>query len=142
LGVRLRLTRIGRRNKPFYRIIAADSRSPRDGKFIEVVGRYNPLTEPETLEIKEERVLYWINNGALMSDTVRTLFKRNGLIFKWHLKKKGFDETKITEELNRWQAVESARRERLVAKSKEKKAKKAETKAEEQQASAGETTPA
>ncbi len=64
MGVKLRLRRMGKKKKPIYKIVAADVRSPRDGRFLEAVGLYNPLTEPHTVEIKEERVLYWLKNGA------------------------------------------------------------------------------
>lgn len=74
--VRLRLTRMGRKKQPFYRIVAADSRAPRDGRFIEVLGHYNPMTEPADVKINIERVDYWIGVGASPSDTVSGLIKR------------------------------------------------------------------
>ncbi len=74
--VRLRLTRMGRKKRPFYRIVAADSRSPRDGRNIEVLGYYNPMTEPADLRVDLERVDYWLGVGASPSDTVGHLIKR------------------------------------------------------------------
>jgi small subunit ribosomal protein S16 len=76
--VRLRLRRVGAKRQPSYRIVAADSESPRDGRFIEVVGFYNPRTDPTTLEINEARALYWLSVGAQPSDTVKRLLNNNG----------------------------------------------------------------
>ena len=74
--VRLRLTRLGAKGKPFYRIIAADSRSPRDGRFIEQLGHFNPMTEPNELKVDLERVDYWLSVGAQASDTVSNLISK------------------------------------------------------------------
>jgi small subunit ribosomal protein S16 len=79
LAVKLRLTRVGSKKNPVYRIVAADSRSPRDGKFLESVGRYNPQTDPSTIEINEERVKDWLSKGAQPSETVQRLLKVKGL---------------------------------------------------------------
>src|SRR6186713_230463 len=76
LAVKLRLTRVGSKKNPVYRIVAADSRSPRDGKFIEIVGRYNPQTDPSTIEFDEEKVKEWIAKGATPSNTVMRLLKK------------------------------------------------------------------
>jgi len=75
LAVKLRLTRVGSKKNPVYRIVAADSRSPRDGKFIEIVGRYNPQTDPSTIEFDEARVRDWLSKGAVPSATVQRLLK-------------------------------------------------------------------
>jgi small subunit ribosomal protein S16 len=79
LAVKLRLTRVGSKKNPVYRIVAADSRSPRDGKFLEIVGRYNPQTDPSTIEFDEERVRDWLSKGAQPSGTVQRLLKAKGL---------------------------------------------------------------
>ena len=79
MAVKIRLKRIGAKKAPFYRIVVADSRSPRDGKFIEEVGYYNPMTEPNELSIKTESVQKWLNNGAQPTDTVRALLKKSGI---------------------------------------------------------------
>ena len=76
MSVKIRLKRMGSKKRPFYRIVVADSRSPRDGRFIETVGTYNPLTDPETVTLKEEKVMNWLNNGAQPSDTVRNLLSK------------------------------------------------------------------
>jgi small subunit ribosomal protein S16 len=75
VAVKLRLTRIGSKKNPIYRVVAADSRSPRDGKFIEIVGRYNPQTDPSTIELNEEKVKAWLHKGAQPTEPVRRLLK-------------------------------------------------------------------
>ena len=84
MSVKIRLKRMGSKKRPFYRIVVANSRSPRDGRFIETVGTYNPLTDPETVTLKEEKVMNWLNNGAQPSDTVRNILSRNGVMKKFH----------------------------------------------------------
>jgi small subunit ribosomal protein S16 len=79
MAVKLRLTRIGSKKNPIYRVVAADSRSPRDGKFIEIVGRYNPQTEPSLIELDEEKVRTWLRNGAQPTETVSRLLKAKGI---------------------------------------------------------------
>jgi len=79
LAVTLRLTRVGSKKNPVYRIVAADSRSPRDGKFLEIVGRYNPQSDPSLIELKEERIKDWLSKGAQPSATVQKLLKAKGL---------------------------------------------------------------
>lgn len=76
--VKLRLQRHGAKKRPFYRLVATDSRNARDGRFLEVIGTYNPISSPEKVELKHDRIEYWISNGAQMSDTVRSLLKRHG----------------------------------------------------------------
>ena len=87
--VRIRLRRTGLRGQPSYRIVVADKESPRDGRFLEIVGFYNPRTEPGSLEIKEERVYDWMNKGALPTDSVAQLFKTAGLSERYERLKKG-----------------------------------------------------
>jgi small subunit ribosomal protein S16 len=79
VAVKLRLTRVGSKKNPIYRVVAADSRSPRDGKFIEIVGRYNPQTEPSTIELDEDRVKDWLSKGAQPTEPVEKLLKIKGL---------------------------------------------------------------
>jgi len=78
--VKIRLRRMGAKKNPYYRIIVADSRFPRDGRFIEEIGTYNPLAEPAELKVDVERAQYWIKNGAQPTDTVRALLKKSGAI--------------------------------------------------------------
>ena len=79
MAVKLRLTRVGSKKNPIYRIVAADSRSPRDGKFIEIIGRYNPQTEPSLIEVDEEKARKWLSNGAQPTGTVDRLLKVKGI---------------------------------------------------------------
>ena len=80
MSVKIRLKRMGAKKAPFYRLVVADSRSPRDGKFIEEIGYYNPITEPAEIKIDAEKAKKWLENGAQPSDTVRSLLKKSGII--------------------------------------------------------------
>jgi small subunit ribosomal protein S16 len=80
MAVKIRLKRMGAHKKPFYRVVVADSRSPRDGKFIEEIGYYNPLTNPADIKIDGEKAKKWLSNGAQPTETVRSLFRRSGII--------------------------------------------------------------
>ncbi len=86
--VRIRLARHGRKKRPFYRLVVADSRSPRDGKFIEMIGTYNPLTDPVEVKVNEERAIYWLKVGAQPSDTARSLLRKAGVWDKFVESKK------------------------------------------------------
>ena len=83
MATRIRLKRMGAKKNPFYRVVVADSRSPRDGKFIEEIGYYDPSTEPVTIKIDEEKALKWLATGAQASDTVKSLFKKQGILAKF-----------------------------------------------------------
>ncbi len=129
MAVKLRLRRMGKKKQPIYKIVAADARSPRDGKFLEALGLYNPLTKPHTVDVKEERILYWLSNGAQPTNTVKSLLREKGIILKNDLIKRGLDNEKIESELAEWQKLKEA-----SATSKTKKTKisrKAKAKAEE-----------
>ena len=83
MAVKLRLTRMGAKKRPMYRIVASDSRVKRDGQYLELVGTYNPLTNPAEVKINEEIALKWLNNGAIPSDTVKSLFSKAGIMKKF-----------------------------------------------------------
>lgn len=87
MSVKLRLQRKGRKKKPFYHIVAADIRSPRDGKFIEKIGTYNPMTSPATIDLDSDKALRWMDNGALPTDTVRAILKFKGVLYRRHLQR-------------------------------------------------------
>lgn len=89
MAVKLRLKRMGAKKAPFYRVVAADSRAPRDGRFIEELGYYNPKTEPATVSLKEEEIMKWLNNGAQPTDTVRSLLSKAGIMTKFAEQKQG-----------------------------------------------------
>ena len=80
MAVRIRLTRMGAKKKPFYRLVAADSESPRDGKFIEILGYYDPMKDPAVIRVHEDKVNYWIEKGALISQSAKALLRTQGLL--------------------------------------------------------------
>ncbi|MBC7778357.1 MAG: 30S ribosomal protein S16, partial [Phycisphaerae bacterium] len=106
MAVKVRLQRKGRKAAPFYHIVIADSRSPRDGKFIEKIGTYNPLTVPAAIELNRERASHWLSVGAQPTDTVNAILRFKGVLYAKHLQKgvsKGaFDQEKADEMLAKW----------------------------------------
>lgn len=129
MPVKIRLRRVGKKKQPIYKVVAADSRSPRDGKFLEDVGLYNPLTKPHTVDLKEERVMYWLDKGAQPTDTVKSLLRQKGITLKRELKRRGLSEEQISTELDNWRKMQEAK---ITAKTSKKKSKKsAEQKGEE-----------
>jgi len=88
MAVRIRLARHGRKKAPFYRLVVADSRSPRDGRFIELLGTYDPMTDPAKITVNEERAVYWLTVGATASETARGLLKKSGVWEKFEAGKK------------------------------------------------------
>ncbi len=131
MAVRLRLRRTGRKNQPSYKVVAADSRSPRDGRFIEAVGTYNPLRSPAEIKFNEEKAFKWLRRGALPTDTVRSLLRKSGLWYKWYLMKKGLDEPAIAQKLTEWQAGQEAKLARDAERKQRRKASKKSKKATE-----------
>ena len=89
MAVKLRLIRMGSKKKPFYRVVAADSRYPRDGKFVEVVGTYNPVALTDNVKVDEEKALKWLRNGAQPTDTVKDILSKAGVMKKFHDEKQG-----------------------------------------------------
>lgn len=89
MSVKIRMRRMGAKRKPFYRIVVADSRMPRDGRFIEEVGYYNPLTNPDEVKLEEDKIFEWLEKGAQPSDTVRSLLSKAGLMTRYHDAKYG-----------------------------------------------------
>jgi len=132
--VKLRLRRAGKKKHPIYKIVAADTRSPRDGRFIETVGQYNPNVNPILLTLKEERVLYWLRKGAQPTDTVRSLLSRQGLWLRWSLLRRGVDEAKSQSIIERWQMQQVERGQR-EAERKSRRAKKKKAAAKPAEAS-------
>jgi len=146
LAVKLRLRRMGKKKQPIYKMVAADSRSPRDGKFLEAVGFYNPLTNPHTLDLKEDRIMYWLNVGAQPTHTVKSLLRQKGINLKKELISKGFDEEKVKSEIENWQKLKEASSKKQTEKKLSKKAKakqeaEAAAPAAEEQAPAEEAKP-
>ena len=113
MPVKIRLARHGRKRKPFYYIVAADSRAPRDGRYIERIGSFNPTTEPATIDLNFEKALGWLNNGAVPTDTCRTILSDKGVLLKKHLEK-GVKKGALTEEqaeakFNAWMSEKEAK---------------------------------
>jgi small subunit ribosomal protein S16 len=104
--VRLRLRRIGAKKQPSYRVVAADKEAPRDGRFLEILGHYNPRTEPSTITLQEDRIFYWLSVGAQPSDSVARLFKQMGTDERYVRFKNGEDVDKLLEE---YEKVEASR---------------------------------
>ncbi len=106
MAVKIRLARKGRKKKAFYHIVVADSRSPRDGRYIEKIGSYNPVTNPATIELDFDRALGWLQNGALPTDTCRAILSYKGVMMKKHLlegvKKGAFDEAEANKRFDEW----------------------------------------
>ncbi len=141
MATKIRLQRHGRKNYAFYPIVIADSRAPRDGKFIERIGSYNPNTNPATVTLNFERALYWVNVGAQPTDTVRTLLSQEGVLLMKHLqggvKKGAFDEAEAQRRFDAWKqkkqaAVEATRSSLADAKVKEAKQRLADEQAKNQ----------
>ena len=111
--VRIRLRRVGSTHQPHYRVVVADKESPRDGRFIEVIGFYNPRTEPGTIELNEERVYHWLSVGAQPSESVQKLFKVVKLDERYQRFKAGEDQTALIEEASK---LYEARAEKISSK--------------------------
>lgn len=113
MATKIRLQRHGKKSRAFYHIVAADTRAPRDGKFIEKLGTYNPNTNPATIEINFERTLHWVQVGAEMTDTARTLLSYKGILYKNHLIKgvaKGaLTEAQVEEKFSKWMEEKDAK---------------------------------
>lgn len=137
MATKIRLQRHGRKAYPFYKIVIADSRAPRDGKFIEKIGTYNPNTNPATIDLNFDRALYWVSVGAQPTDTARSILRKEGVYMMKHLqggvKKGAFDEATMQAKFEAWAKDRALSLEKIVAqlaKAKEEAARK-EQEAEE-----------
>ena len=126
MAVHIRLKRQGRRKRPFYRVVAIDSRTRRNGREIERLGWYDPIKEGLAIELKQDRVFHWLNQGAIPTDTVSSLLRRIGMSYKWHLMKSGMEDSKIEQEMEAWTARQLGKAEKASKKKAKKKASKAE----------------
>ncbi|MCS6790487.1 MAG: 30S ribosomal protein S16 [Bacteroidia bacterium] len=104
MAVKLRLRRDGRRHYAFFHLVAADSRAPRDGAFIEKLGYYNPNTNPAQVQLNSDRILYWLQQGAQPTETVRALLSREGILLRLHLWRKGKSPEEIESAYQHWKA--------------------------------------
>ncbi len=126
MSVKIRLKRMGKKKKPFYRFVAADSRRARDGRFIEMLGYYDPMTEPENINIDYDKVYNWLDKGAQCSENVSSLFKRIGVFEKWRLLKEGVKITELDS------VIEERRKKQPSKKPKTEKMEKTEEKPAEE----------
>ncbi len=144
MSVKIRLKRLGRKKRPFYRLVAIDSKKRRDGLEVERLGWYDPQDHNLNCKINEDRVLYWLDKGAQPSTTVMGLFKRQGLSYKWYLMDQGIKGLELDKLLDEWEEREKNRKERSKAKKIKKKelSKIEEAPAEEAPVEAKEEAPA
>jgi len=122
--VKLRLKRTGKKKAPVYKIVAAHSESPRDGKFLEAIGTYAPCQQPAVVEFNEARLFYWLKNGARATDKVLSLTKNKGLWFKWELVRRGKDEATIVAEMEKWSVLHAQKVVRQAEKIAQRRRKK------------------
>lgn len=138
MATKIRLQRHGRKNYAFYPIVIADSRAPRDGRFIERIGSYNPNTNPATITLNFERALYWVNTGAQPTDTVRSILSREGVMLMKHLqggvKKGAFDEAEAQRRFDAWKAEKGKKLEAVKASEADKKKQEAQARQADEEA--------
>ena len=138
MATKIRLQRHGRKNYAFYPIVVADSRAPRDGKFIERIGSYNPNTNPATVTLNFERALYWVNVGAQPTDTVRSILSQEGVLLMKHLqggvKKGAFDEAEAQKRFDAWKAKKQSAVDALKVSMADKREQAAKQRLEDEQA--------
>lgn len=120
---------MGKKRQPIYKVVAADARSPRDGKIIEPLGMYNPKTDPATVEFNEERILYWLGCGAQPTETVKNLLSKQGILLKKELLKDGLSEEAIAAKLEEWNKSKESSLEMKKATAEKKKKEKADAEA-------------
>ena len=135
MATKIRLKRIGRRNRPFYRMVAMDSRNRRDGAAIEELGWYNPIDSNRSYDLKDERILHWLGEGAIPTDAAMKLLRRAGLSHRWHLMQQGMDGSDLEKEMKKWEL----NREDVLKKRAEKQEQKAKVVATKNKVEAAET---
>ncbi len=121
--VKLRLRRDGRSHRPFYHVVAADARSPRDGRFIEKIGYYNPMQDPAEVVLDHELALKWLKQGAQPTETVKSLLSKEGILLKYHLSKKGKTSEEIEKAFQDWKTQNDAKKESALKQIHEAKLK-------------------
>ncbi len=141
MAVKLRLLRMGRKKKPFYRIVAIDTKSRRDGRYLDKVGYYDPLTKPATVNIDKEKVLGWLEKGATPSETVFNLLQKEGIALEWHLVRNKISDQAKNVEIQKWELSRKKSSDITEIAEKPKAAKPEKPVAEETETSASENTP-
>ena len=129
MATKIRLKRVGRRNRPFYRIVVMDSRKRRDGAAIEQLGWYNPIDIDHSYDLKSDRILHWLGEGAMPTDAAQKLIRRAGLAHKWHLIKQGMSDSDVDKEMKKW----ALKNEEVQKARKQKQEQKVESKLTEKQ---------
>ena len=117
MATTIRLTRMGRKQAPFYRIVVCDSRTRRDGDYIESLGYYNPMPDAYQLEVDHDRAIDWLGKGAQPTDTARSLLRNEGVLYRWHLLKSGTAEADIDAQVEQYRARRASEAEQIRAKS-------------------------
>ncbi len=136
---------MGKKKQPIYKVVAADARAPRDGRFIEAIGTYNPLTDPASVVIKEERALYWLGVGAQPTDTVKSILRKEGIWYRFSLIKQGLSEDEINARMDEWYKARASKIAKSVKEEKQEEKTeevKEEAKTEEIEDKAEEATDA
>ena len=130
MATTIRLTRMGRKKRPFYRLVVLDSRKRRDGAYLANLGYYNPFTEPHEVKLQSEDIIEWLSKGATVSDTARSLLKGEGLLYQFSLVKQGLEPAAIESKMTEWRATSEANRLKRIEEKASRIAKKeAEAKA-------------
>lgn len=137
MAVKIRLKKMGSKKRPFYRLIAADSRSPRDGRFLETLGHYNPMVEPAEVKIDEDKVYKWLGNGALPTESAANLLRAEGILERWQLAKTGLSVAEVNAKIEERRAKQPKAQAREKVKLSKKAIAAAKT-AEEEAAKAAE----
>lgn len=119
MATSIRMKRTGRRNRPSYRVVVMDSRKKRDGATIEELGWYDPIRTGDNFSLKHDRIIHWLKQGAQPSDTVRSLMRKSGIAFQWHLMRQGLDEKTINQEVQKWAMDREARQKEQARVAKE-----------------------
>ena len=128
--VKLRLAKQGRKKLPIYKIVAADARNKRDGRFIEALGQYRPQNESGKVQLNEDRIMYWLGVGAQPTDTMRSILSHEGILLKWHLQKKKIEPARAAEIFNTWKTQkEETAAKKLMGKAELARKKKADAEA-------------
>ncbi len=143
MAVKIRLKRMGSKKRPFFRVVAADSRSPRDGRFIETLGYYNPMADPPEIKFDDDKVYKWLDNGAIPTENARQLLRKAGLLERWRLLKQGVKISELDakiEELRAKQPKPIPEEEKRARKEAKKKAKAEAEKQEKKEEEAEKST--
>ncbi len=120
MATTIRLTRMGRKQRPFYRVVVVDSRGRRDGDYIESLGYYNPMPDAFEVSVNADRALHWLDRGVTMSSTARSLLRREGVLYRWHLQKSGADAAEIDAKMEEFLSRRGEQTEAIKAQTKAK----------------------